>query len=208
MGLKIGRNVTILRLHDGRLVIHSTAPFSSSDVSVIKSLGAPGWIVEGSLFHDSFAQEGSRAFSGVPYLAPARFTEVTQVASTPLTQPPPEWADQLDVLRLDGVRANEHVFFHRVSRTLIVCDLLFNFGRNVPASTKWVARHVMRLRDGIGMSAFFRLTIRDRGAFEQSLRRMMRWDFERIIVGHGDVISADAKRSAAAHFAKAGFDIG
>ena len=206
LGMQIGRNVTVIRLRDGRLVVHSTAPFVPEDVAAINALGEPGWLIDATLFHDSFARESSGAFSGVPYLAPRGFAEVSGVATTALDHPPAAWAGELDVLRLDGVKANEHVVFHRASRTLIVCDLLFNFA-NAPGWTGWSARHVMRLRDGVGMSFFFRLMVRDRAAFTRSLRRMMEWDFQRIIVGHGDIIDSDARRIASEHFARAGFDL-
>ena len=177
------------------------------DIAAIRSLGEPAWLIDATLFHDSFAREGRRAFSGLPYLAPRGFDKVSGVATEELDPAPAAWANQLDVLRLDGVRANEHVFFHRASRTLIVCDLFFNFGPTAPAWTRWSARHVMRLRDGMGMSVFFRLMIRDRAALAQSLRRMMEWNFERVIVGHGDLIPSDARRIVAEDLARAGFDL-
>ncbi len=43
------------------------------------------------------------------------------------------------------------------------------------------------------MSLFFRLMIKDRAAFEESLRPVLRWDFDRIIVGHGEIIVFGAK---------------
>ncbi len=205
--MQIGRNVTVIRLRDGRLVIHSTAPFAPEDVAAVKALGEPAWLVDATLFHDSFAKEGRRAFAELPYLAPPGFSKVSGVATEELEPAPAAWADELDVLRLDGVRANEHVFFHRASRTLIVCDLFFNFGPSASAWTRWSARHMMRLRDGAGMSVLFRTMIRDRIAFARSLRRMMAWDFERMIVGHGDVVPSDARRVVAGHCARAGFEV-
>lgn len=207
LGLPIGRNVTVIHLRSGRVLIHSTAPFTATDVAAITALGQPGWLIDASLFHDSFAQEGRRAFPGVPYLAPEGLKAPVGISAESLETSPPEWSPDVEVLRLAGVKANEHALFHRPSKTLIVCDLLFNFGGETPRSTRWVARHLMRLRDGIGMSAFFKLTIRDRDAFQQSLAQVMAWDFERIIVGHGDVIESNGKRVAADHFARAGFKV-
>src|SRR5688572_7539523 len=39
LGTEIGRTVTLIRLHTGELVIHSPAPFSTSDASAVKALG-------------------------------------------------------------------------------------------------------------------------------------------------------------------------
>ncbi|MCA1660583.1 MAG: hypothetical protein LC642_08640 [Verrucomicrobiaceae bacterium] len=91
-------------------------------------------------------------------------------------------------------KVQEHVFFHRPSRTLIVCDFFFNFGQSASTWSRFFTRYVMGLKNGVGMSAFFRMGIKDRAAFIESLRPIMAWDFERIIVGHGDVIDRDARR--------------
>ncbi len=58
--------VTLIRLRSGKLVIHSTAPFTPEDVAAIRALGEPGWLLDGILRHDTFANEGREAFPGIP----------------------------------------------------------------------------------------------------------------------------------------------
>lgn len=194
LGIDFGRNVTLIRLENGRLVIHSTAPFTAEDILAIRQLGQPGWLLDATLFHDTYAKRGCAAFARVPYLAPRGFREITGVTTQPLDTPPVEWMGQLDVLRIEGVpKTREHVFFHRASRTLIVADLLFHFPAESRGWTRFFVRNVMRLPRLIGMSAFLRLMIKDRDAFVQSLRRVLEWDFDRIVVGHGELVFADAK---------------
>ncbi|MBA3883818.1 MAG: hypothetical protein H0X73_14205 [Chthoniobacterales bacterium] len=36
--------------------------------------------------------------------------------------------------------------------------------------------------------------MRDRAAFKESVRPILEWNFQRIIVGHGEIIETDAKR--------------
>ena len=43
------------------------------------------------------------------------------------------------------------------------------------------------------MSRIFRLCISDREAFHASLKQMLESDFDRVIVGHGEVIESDGK---------------
>jgi hypothetical protein len=207
LGIDFGRNVTLIRLGSGRLVIHSTAPFSPADAATIGSLGEPGWLLDGTLFHDTFAAQGRSAFPTIPYLAPIGFAKVAGIPAAPLDPPPEGWSGQLEVLPLAGMpRLREHVFLHRASRTLIVCDLLFHFAP-ATAWARFFACWMMRLPDGIGMSAFFRLMIRDRRAFETSLRQLMEWDFDRIIVSHGEMISSRAKEVLAEVLRRRGFEI-
>jgi len=193
LGFDGGRTVTVVRLQSGKLVIHSTAPFTDEDVSQIHALGEPAWMLDATLFHDTFAAEGRNAFPAVRYLAPPGFAPRSGIATEPLTPPPPEWAGELEVLPLAGMKAHEHFVFHRPSRTLIVCDCLFNFGRSRSPWARFVVR-LIGLKNGIGMSAFFRLMIRDRAAFKKSIAAALEWDFERIVVGHGEIIATDGRR--------------
>jgi hypothetical protein len=117
------------------------------------------------------------------------------VQTRPLFPAPAEWNAELVVVPLAGMpKVAEHVFFHRPSRTRIVCDFFFNFAGSGSWWTRFFLRNVMRLKNGVGMSAFFRFLIKDRAAFKDSLRPILSLDFDRIIVGHGDVIERDAQR--------------
>lgn len=198
LGTNPGRTVTVIRLPSGKLVIHSTAPFAATDVAAIRALGEPGWLVEATNVHDTFAKPGHEAFPNVPYFAPPGFSRfVVGIPTQSLEAPPPEWAGILDVLPLGGVpKVREHAFFHRPSRTLIVADLLFNVGPGASAWTRFLLRWVAGLKVGVpGVSRIFhKLAIRDPAALRASLEKVLAWDFDRVIVGHGDIIPTGGKR--------------
>ena len=205
LGVAIGRTVAVIRLASGKLVIHSTAPFTSTDVAAIRALGEPAWLLDATSFHDSHARAGRAAFPEVPYLAPEGFPEPAGVNTSPLLPAPAEWSPELEMIELGGMpKVREHVLFHRPSRTLIVADLLFNFGRGGSAWTRFFARHVMRLKKFIGMSPFFRLMIRDRDAFRSSVGAVLTWDFDRVIVGHGEIVQQNGKERLREVLAAAG----
>lgn len=193
LGCQLGRAVTLMQLASGKLVIHSTAPFEAADVGAIGLLGTPGWLLDATNFHDSFAREGRQAFPELPYLVPLGFPKASETGAALIEPPPADWANEIDVLRLGGMpRLNEHVFLHRASSTLIVCDLLFHLA-HTSKWTRFFGRHVMRLRNDVGMSAFFRSMIKDRAAFRASIEQLLGWEFEQIIVGHGEPIRSDAR---------------
>jgi hypothetical protein len=190
LGAQIGRTVTVIRLQSGELVIHSTGPFTATDVAQICALGCPAMLVEATLFHDTFSGQGRAAFADVPYAAPDGFAGAT-TSFAALRQ---RWPGELSVLELAGMpKAHEHVFLHRPSRTLVVADLVFNFGS---VATRWT-RAFFRWAGGIsefpGVSRLFRSCIRDRAAFVRSADQMLTWDFERVIVGHGEIIETSGK---------------
>ncbi len=183
--------MTIIRLQSGKLVIHSTAAFSPADVAAIKELGEPGWLLDVTNIHDTHAKEGRAAFPGIPYLAPEGFSEAAGVFTEPLSAPPAEWGDEVQVLELAGKAemAREYVVFHRPSHTVIVADLAFHVTEAAPAGLRLYASVVLKggTRHDTAMPAPQKRAARDKEAFERSLEQMMAWDFERVVTGHGDV---------------------
>ncbi len=206
LGIDFRRNVTLLRLSDRRVVIHSTARFAERDLAAIRAFGEPTWLVDATLLHDTFAKEARAALPDLAYLAPGGFTKATKIPTESLSRPPSDWAGEIDVLRIDGLRTNEHALFHRPSRTLIVADLFFSFPGDMPQWPRFFARHIMRLPRLFGVSAFVRrLMIRDKQAFADSMNVLLAWDFERVIVAHWEPIQKDGKREVERALRDAGF---
>ena len=120
---------------------------------------------------------------------------------TLLDDAPPAWAGQIDQLVFRAMPLlNEVVFFHRPSRTLILTDLAFNVHH--PGS---LAGRLLLQLDGVyrqfGLGWAERLLVRDRGAARAAIDRILRWDFERIVVAHGEVLERDGKETLRAAFA-------
>lgn len=193
-GIDFRRNVTLLRLRDGRLVVHSTAPFTAADVQSIQRFGRPAWLVDATLMHDTFAQEARAAFLEIPYLAPDGFARASGVATSSLQPPPSDWNGEIDVLEIEGLREiKEHAFFHRASGTLVLADLLFHFPADARGWSRFFAQRIMRLPRLLGISAFFRLMIRDREVFARSMKKLLAWEFAHIVVAHGEPIDREAR---------------
>jgi hypothetical protein len=206
LGADLRRNVTVVRLGSDELVIHSTAPFSPADITGIRELGRPAWLVEAMLGHDTFAKEGREAFPEIPYLAPSGFSVETGIPTSSIDQPPAAWSPELDVQKVEGVPSyQEYLFFHAPSRTLIVADLVFNFGDNEPLWTEMLLRVAIGGQHHPGMSRPFKAAVKDEAAFQRSMEAMFSWDFDRLIPGHGDVIETGAKEQVRNALKAAGF---
>ena len=195
----------MLRLASGDLVIHSTGPFTPEDVAVVNALGRPRWLLDTMLRHETFAQRGREAFPDALYLAPEGFSKLAGFPTQPLINQP-EWSGEVEVLRLDGVPGmEEHAVLHRPTRTLIVADLIFNFGASASWWTHLLMYGAVGIKHNPGMARSIRWQARDRAALRASLARMMAWDFDRLIVGHGDPIETGAKVQVAAALGRAGY---
>jgi hypothetical protein len=103
---------------------------------------------------------------------------------------PAEWRDEVQQLFFRGrPYENEVAFFHRPSRTLFLCDLAFNFGPRAAAPTRLLMK-LIRSYGRFGPSKLDPLLIRDRDAARGSLERILAWDFDRVVVAHGDVLAS------------------
>ncbi len=208
LGADLRRNVTLIRLRSGKLVIHSTGPFTLEDVAAIRALGEPGWVLDGILRHDTFAKEGRAAFPGIPYLAPEGFSEVVGFPTELIVPAPVEWDGELLALEIQGAPvARDTALLHLPSRTLILTELVFNFGDHEPLWTELLLRVAVGGEHHPGMSRPFKAGVKDEASFNSSLAAILAWDFERVIVGHGDVIESNGKAKLRAALAAAGFSI-
>lgn len=208
LGADLRRNVTIIRLRSGKLVIHSTAPFSPEDVMAIQRLGEPGWLLDGILRHDTFAEKGRLAFPGIPHLAPEGFSELVGFETTLIVPAPPEWNGELLALEIQGApEARDTALFHVPSRTLILTELVFNFDGDETVWTELLLQVAVGGEHHPGMSRPVKAGVKNEAAFRSSLTTILGWDFDRVIVGHGDVIENGGKAKLLAALTAAGFPL-
>lgn len=99
----------------------------------------------------------------------------------------------------------ETAFLHVESHTLIVQDLAFNFHDHQPLWTELILRAAVGRAHAPGISRSFKLTMRDRGAFQRSVDEMLAWEFDRVIVAHGEHLETAGKAKLRAALQRAGF---
>jgi len=89
----------------------------------------------------------------------------------------------------------EVAFLHRPTRTLILVDLVENFTARTP-DTNWQTKFwlgmVFRMWNRPKPAPEYQMGWKDKTAAGQSLRRILAWDFERVILAHGDLIEDNA----------------
>jgi hypothetical protein len=181
--------MTIIRLGDGRLILHSPVPIPPELREEIDSLGSVGFIVVPRA-HGRFAGQASRSYPSAQLLAAPsapRRRKSLSFQSSLADEPPAAWAGPVESHLVLGFRFHEVLLFHRSSRSLVLTDLCFNVQR----SPSRAARLFFRANGAwqrFGPSRITRQLVSDRAAFRHSLEHVLRWDFERIVPGHGDVL--------------------
>jgi len=190
LGLEVGARMTVVRLPDSKLLLHSPVPATKELVREINSLGVVTYLVAPNKLHHLYLGEWQRAYpEASTYVAPGLETKRADLTITGILgdEPEPEWKDVLDQVLVGGFPfANEVVFFHRPSSTLIATDLAFNIHANSPPMTRLFFR-LAGIYERLAPTLLERLAVRDRTAFRQSLERILEWPFERIVVAHGEV---------------------
>ena len=89
-------------------------------------------------------------------------------------------------------KQNEVEFFHRPTRTLIATDLCFNLSK----PKGWAAGIVLRFMgvyNGFAINKTLKKMAKDLPAFEQSLARLFQWNFDAIVMSHGEPIQKGGK---------------
>ncbi len=209
---KIGTRMTVIKLASGGLFLHSPTKLDEQTKQALEAIGEVRAVVAPSRAHHLFVGDYIKTWPGAKLYGPPglvgdiqdfrarigarRDLKLDAVLSD---EPASEWASEIDQLLFKGATGlNEVVFFHRPSRSVIFTDLVFN----VPADFK-DARIFYTLVGGrgrFGPHRLIRLSIRDRKAARESVARILEWDFDRVIVTHGDVLESGGKPKFAAAF--------
>lgn len=204
LGIEIGHRMAVLRRDDGALLVLSPAQWTEALEAALRALGTPALFLANSTMHDAFWPEWFRAHPGARFLAaPGVQSEHPELPfhGQLADGAPAGWADVVECHVVRGApRLNETVLLHRPSGTLCVADLLFNFAGTAGAWT----RLALWLNDAWGRptpSRMFRQCIRDRAAFRASIERILSWEFDRILLGHGRNIERDGRATLRRAFA-------
>lgn len=196
LGLEVGARMTVVRLPNGQLLLHSPIATSPGLVRDVQALGTVSYLVAPNRLHHLFVGDWHEACpEAAVYVAPGLETKRAdlKVAGILGSEPEPAWVEVLDQVVVEGFPfANEVAFFHRPSATLILTDLAFNVGASSPALTRAFFR-VGGTYGSVAPSLIERVGIRDRGAYRRCLERILDWPFERVVVAHGDVCESGGR---------------
>ncbi len=193
LGLETGTRMTVLRLASGGLFVHSPVALDAMTREAVDALGHVEAVVAPSLFHHLFVGEWASAYphaslSACPGLEKKRKgVKWTAVLSD---EPEADWRGELDQVFFSAHKmANEVVFFHRKSKTLVSSDFIFNLGTHPSALTRGVARLLGQREPGVTLLE--RVLVRDREGAREQVGRVVAWGAERIVLGHGDLIASN-----------------
>jgi len=204
-GTAFSARMTVIRLASGQLMLHSPCEIGAAIAREIRALGRVAHIVVPGNFHTLHAASAQAAFPDAKtWICPGAETRRPDLEYDAVLgdRAPAEWSADVDQVLVEGTRIMREVaMYHRGSRTLILVDLIENFTDATPgtnAALRFWFKYVLRMGGRPRPAPEYRFGWGDRGAVARSLRRILAWDFERIVLSHGDLIDRDAHAVAQA----------
>jgi hypothetical protein len=195
LGAQIGCRMTVLRLGNDDLLLHSPIQLTPEIRARLDRLGPVRHVLAPNLDHYLFVRE-YRAFPdarfyaapGVQQKLPAfRFDVILEHPRTVAA-----WSDTLDqVYFRSSTQLQELVLFHRATGTMVAADLAFN----VQSSAGRLSRFMLRLNDSyktFGPSRVCRRHIKTPHTARADLDAILALSPERLVVSHGEVLRSGA----------------
>lgn len=199
-GFLLEIRMTVIRKPEGGLILHSPIEISDALADELDAIGPVADILAPSRMHHTFVFGAERRWPdatlwGAPGLPDKRTDLLFDAILGDDT--PAELGGAIETRLFAGCPlASEVVCFHPRSRTLIVTDLVFNIQRSDSALSQAYLR-ASGAWQTLAQTPLMRAVIRDRAAARHSLEGMFAWDFDRLIMSHGEIVERDAKRELA-----------
>ncbi|HRE92447.1 MAG TPA: DUF4336 domain-containing protein [Myxococcota bacterium] len=195
-GLWLPTRMTIVKMAQGELALHSPIPIDDALAQSIAELGEVTLILAPNNFHNLFLRKACERYPqaqvwGSPGLPKKKPDLVFTGLLDKGTRPP--WSDVLTPFFLDGAPGmSETVFIHRPSKSLIAVDSFFN----LRSAKNGFSRFMLKFTSSYGKAAqsrIWRMMVKDRKAMAESTRPLLAEDFDRVVMAHGAVVDQDAK---------------
>lgn len=197
MALPCPTRMTVIRLADGTLWLHSPVSYTAALDHALAQFGAVSALIAPNSFHYAHIAAWAAHHPMATIYAPA---ELATKIAVPLsrsfeTDSAPAWPVDIDQIWIELGAFKEAVFFHRPSRSLIVTDLMQTFESSRIRNP--LMKLVMKMGGATGPNAQPSIEIRraasnHRAALRSGVEQMIGWAPQRIILSHGVCIETDA----------------
>jgi hypothetical protein len=202
-GARFNARMTIIKLRSGEILVHSPCAFDAALTTEVAALGRVVAIIAPSNLHWLHVRSCQQAFPAARTYVCSGVQKRAKGLSCDFVlgdEAPALWADELSQVALQGTRImRETAFIHHASRTLILVDLVENFTSDTKG-TNLLLRIVFR---ALGMwnrpvpAPEYRFAWGDKARVRECMNRILAWDWDRVILSHGDVITRDARQIVA-----------
>lgn len=194
--------MTVVELDAKRLWIHSPIRIKPQVATAIDDAGEVASVVAPNTFHHMFAGDWAARYPGATlYVAPGMAAKRPDLAhGTVLEAEQPAWHGELQQHCVGGMgKLNEVVFYHVRSKTLICSDIVHNL-RALPRRWSRIAWTAIGAYGKFGPSVMEKLATSNRAALRRSIDTILGWDFDRVIMTHGEILPTGGRAALASAY--------
>lgn len=216
--IKVGGRGTIVRLQSGGLAVFSPVALTEDVKAKIAAMGEVKYITASDMEHHMFLGPWHAAYPKAKVIGPEGLPEKRKQQgnedvpfSIVFTKGKnetidPEFDSEFEYAYVPAHANKELVFNHKPTRTLIQADLLFNYpateqySKTGELATSGILTKLFGAftnTHGKGQQRFMWYGVsngnKDRPGFNRSIEAIDKWNFDRIIPCHGDVIETGGK---------------
>lgn len=212
-GMPFPTRMTVVRLRDGSLWIHSPIHLTEGLRTELDELGEVKYLISPNKIHYWYIQEFQKAYpDAISYSSPgvverARSFDLKMEFEKELGSGELPWEGEIDQVLLEGSRyLPEWVFFHRESRSLIVTDIIENFeSHKIPVWFRplaWLGG-ALAPKGGTTRDQWM-LYLGREDLVQPVVQQMIDWKPERILLAHGKWIEENVEEELYRIFAWSG----
>lgn len=196
LGFETGSRMTVVKLASGGLFVHSPVALDAETRAAVDALGEVRAVVSPSLFHHLHVGPWMAAYPKAHFAAcPALEWKRRDLAwhSVMADQPHPIWAGEIEQVYFSSRRENEVDFYLPRAKLMICCDAMLNLGTHPDTVTRIGARLMGNTAPGV--SHLEPAMVRDRGLARRQVDRILAWDFDGVVLAHGDMLPRDGREA-------------
>ena len=201
LGLQLPVRMTVIRLGNGDLLLHSPTRFSYALRRELERLGHIRHLVAPNVAHWMFLQDWQRACPGATTWAVPGLRDRSQVRRSGVRldhdlgdAAPGEWGGAIELVTVPGgLGFREVALFHRPTRTLALTDLVLNLEpRTLPVALRPVVRLFGSAAPNGMPPPYLRAVVKlRRRAAVQAASRLVELRPDRVLFAHGRPFDRD-----------------
>lgn len=198
-GLQLPVRMTVIRLSNGDLVLHSPVRYAPDLRHELERLGPIRYLLAPNIAHWMFLPEWQRQLPQATTFAARGLAARKQVRAAGLRidrelgdTTPGEWTADLETVWVNAPMFSEVELFDRRSRTLVLTDLVQNLNLRHLSALNAAAANLLGIAKPDGKApVYLRLLLRLGGRSAQAAaERLVKLSPERVIFAHGDWFEA------------------
>ena len=196
LDIRLGSRMTVVRLRDGGLWLHSPIHLDDALARELDELGEVRYLVGPNRLHHMHLGEWAARYPDAKlYAAPGleKKRPDLEFAAVLGDEAEPAWAGMLEQHVVKGAPLlSEVVFYHPPSSTLITCDLVVNLRSSDHLPTRLYFK-LTGVENRFTVEALVKAGLKDNAAGRASIDRILEWDFQRITMCHGEILEGDGQ---------------